>query len=422
MIKEHSRRKLTFIDLFAGCGGLSEGFLASGHFEGLAHIEWEKPMVETLRHRLTSFWNHTTEDALRRVIHFDVQQTDALINGTDDGSFSGYGKNNHPDITRHGLNGLIGDQQVDLIIGGPPCQAYSIAGRAQDKDSMRHDYRNYLFESFVKIVDKFKPSAFVFENVPGLLTACPGDIPVTERIFSAFRKIGYRIREPEKLCNSLYTASHFGVPQKRKRVIIIGTSMDGGPDLDKIHETLDSIANPECEETVRTAIGHLPRFSPLAEKISRKGANVSHIQTDLLPVNFHTPRYHNSRDIEIFRDWINQKMNRKPSEEKIAFYNDRIGKNSKHGKYRNLEWNKPSPTIVSHLYKDGLMFIHPDREQARSITVKEAALLQSFPNGYEFIGSMGHCFKMIGNAVPPKMATCIAEAVYANLHTVEVME
>ena len=115
-------------------------------------------------------------------------------------------------------------------------------------------------------------------------------------------------------------------------------------------------------------------------------------------------------------------MNRKPSEEKIAFYNNRIGKNSKHGKYRNLEWDKPSPTIVSHLYKDGLMFIHPDREQARSITVKEAALLQSFPDGYEFIGSMGHCFKMIGNAVPPKMATCIAEAVYANLHTVEVVE
>ena len=118
MIREDNRKKLTFIDLFVSCGGLSEGFLASGHFEGLAHIEWEKPMVETLRHRLTSFWNHTTEDALRRVIHFDVQQTDALINGTDDGSFSGYGKNNHPDITRHGLNGLIGDQQVDLIIGG----------------------------------------------------------------------------------------------------------------------------------------------------------------------------------------------------------------------------------------------------------------------------------------------------------------
>ena len=114
-------------------------------------------------------------------------------------------------------------------------------------------------------------------------------------------------------------------------------------------------------------------------------------------------------------------MNRKPSEKKLRFTTT-VSVKTQNSKYRNLEWDKPSPTIVSHLYKDGLMFIHPDREQARSITVKEAALLQSFPDGYEFIGSMGHCFKMIGNAVPPKMATCIAEAVYANLHTVEVVE
>jgi DNA (cytosine-5)-methyltransferase 1 len=88
-----------------------------------------------------------------------------------------------------------------------------------------------------------------------------------------------------------------------------------------------------------------------------------------------------------------------------------MGKKSNHAKYRNLEWDKPSPTFVAHLYKDGLMFIHPDIDQARSITVKEAALLQSFPEDYEFFGSQAYCFKMIGNAVPPEMAKNIALAI-----------
>ena len=85
-------------------------------------------------------------------------------------------------------------------------------------------------------------------------------------------------------------------------------------------------------------------------------------------------------------------------------------KDSNHNKYRSLEWNKPSPTIVSHLYKDGLMFIHPDAEQARSITIKEAALLQTFPDDFEFVGSSAYCFKMIGNAVPVLFAKNIALA------------
>ena len=98
-----------------------------------------------------------------------------------------------------------------------------------------------------------------------------------------------------------------------------------------------------------------------------------------------------------------------PNEEKLAFYKEVSGKTSNHNKYRSLEWGKPSPTIVSHLYKDGLMFIHPDVEQARSITIREAALLQTFPMDFEFIGSSAYCFKMIGNAVPPLMAECIAK-------------
>ena len=93
---------------------------------------------------------------------------------------------------------------------------------------------------------------------------------------------------------------------------------------------------------------------------------------------------------------------------KLAFYKKVSGKDSNHNKYRSLEWNKPSPTIVSHLYKDGLMFIHPDAEQARSITIKEAALLQTFPDDFEFLGSNMAQYKMIGNAVPPFFAKQVA--------------
>ena len=112
-------------------------------------------------------------------------------------------------------------------------------------------------------------------------------------------------------------------------------------------------------------------------------------------------------------------MNKKPIKEKIGFYNQLMNKKSKHAKYRNLEWSKPSPTIVAHLYKDGLMFIHPDEKQARSITVREAALLQSFPNDFEFLGSNGFCYKMIGNAVPPKMAESIANGIVEYLKNKE---
>ena len=104
-------------------------------------------------------------------------------------------------------------------------------------------------------------------------------------------------------------------------------------------------------------------------------------------------------------------MNNLPNEEKLAYYQAKIGKKTNHNKYRSLEWDKPSPTIVSHLYKDGHMFIHPDSTQARSITIREAAILQSFPNDYEFLGSNAYCYKMIGNAVPVLFAKNIAKSV-----------
>lgn len=404
--------KLTFIDLFAGCGGLSEGFLQSEKFEALAHVEWEIPMVKTLRNRLQSKWNHSEDDALKRVIHFDIQKTEELINGNwKKETSSEYFLTNHKEIVDYGLKGLVDKQKVNLIIGGPPCQAYSIAGRAQDKNSMKDDYRNYLFESFVKVVDEFKPDIFVFENVPGLLSANPGGKPVTNRIYEAFKEIGYDIRKPELLKKSIYTASELGVPQKRNRVIIIGVKIKSNIDLESVYNELDSMKKKLKPINVFDAIGHLPKYEPLKDQEKINGKNISHKLVGKKHIKFHDSRFHNNRDVDVFRKWLKEEMNKSSSQNKIDFYNDLMGKSSNHAKYRNLEWDKPSPTIVAHLYKDGLMFIHPDINQARTITVKEAALLQSFPDDFDFIASQGFAFKMIGNAVPPEMAKNIAIAI-----------
>lgn len=406
-------KKFTFIDLFAGCGGLSEGFLQTGKFEGIAHVEWESPMINTLRQRLVDKWGHTEDDAKKRVIKFDVQKTDELIHGRwSEETRKIYEKENHAEIVEGGLNALVNGHPVDLIIGGPPCQAYSIAGRAQSPTGMKDDYRNYLFESFVKIVDHFKPKAFVFENVPGLLSACPGDTPVRVRIYEAFKAIGYDIRTPETLKNSVYCAEDFDVPQKRNRIIIIGTKHDSDYDTEEFYESLTAHKSKAPHKTVRDAIGDMPKLTP-KEKVEKVGrSNVSHEQLTGESVDLHIPRYHGERDQRLFTEWLANDMNKFSQKEKMEFYTKITGHTSNHIKYRNIEWDKPSPTVVAHLHKDGYMFIHPDIEQLRTITIREAALLQSFPLDYKFIASNAYCYKMIGNAVPVLFAKGIAEAMY----------
>ena len=408
---------LNFIDLFAGCGGLSEGFLTAGNYKALAHIEWEKPMVDTLRNRLVKKWGHSVQEAKRRVIRFDVQKTDELFFGNwNEESRKLYEKDNDSQIVNSGLDSIIGSKEVDLIIGGPPCQAYSLAGRAQDPHSMKNDYRNYLFESFVKIVDHYNPSLFVFENVPGLLSACPGDTPVRERIFDAFDKVGYEILQPDKLKEAVFCAADYETPQVRNRVIIFGVRKNGNMSLDNLYDSLITHKQATPALTVWDAIGNMPKFRLLPQPVKVGRGNVSHELIGDEAPSLHIPRYHSPRDVSVFREWISKDMNHASTEERLQYYTKITGIQSNHIKYRSLEWDKPSPTIVSHLYKDGLMFIHPDIDQLRSITIREAALLQSFPMDYEFLGSNAYCFKMIGNAVPVSFAKHIALSILEVLH------
>ena len=257
------RKKYTFIDLFAGCGGLSEGFLQTGRFNALAHVEWEKPMVETLRNRLVTQWRESEADAKKKVILFDIQKTEELINGNwSEGSVATYGRENSDIVQKNGLKGVIGNKHVDFIIGGPPCQAYSIHGRATDKNSMNNDYRNYLFESFCKVVAEFRPNVFVFENVGGLLSAKPGGIPVRKRIYDAFTQIGYQIHTPEEMPSALYNAVNFNVPQHRPRIIILGVRKDCKISLNELYASIEREQNFSVQLTVRDAIGHLPVLYP----------------------------------------------------------------------------------------------------------------------------------------------------------------
>lgn len=402
--------KLNTIDLFAGCGGLMDGFQQEGHYQTLACVEWEKNPCETLANRLKTKWGH--KNAEEEVIRFDIQRTEELFGGFNDAE---YGQHK-------GLDKLIGKKSVDIIIGGPPCQAYSLAGRIRDEHGMRDDYRNYLFESYVKVVSHFQPKYFVFENVVGMLSAAPDGTPIVEKIHDAFDKAGYAVLTDFK--NALFDVAEFGIPQHRKRVIILGVRKNAFEN-EEYAEVLKHFYEVEIpkhkakEKTVKEAIGDLPKIYPSNDIISLDGKKYSHEPICCDTVANHVPRFHSQRDIEIFKLLTNDiKSGRKEyvSIERLKeLYTEVTGKESNIHKFYVLRDDEPSNTIPAHLYKDGLRHIHPDPEQARSLTVREAARLQTFPDDFVFLGSMMAQYKMIGNAVPTGFAKIIASALYETI-------
>ena len=400
-------KMINTIDLFAGCGGLMDGFEQSGKYKTLACVEWEKAPCQNLIKRLKDKWNYKNAEEI--VLRFDIQRTEELFNGWDDPIYD----------TSVGLDALVKKEgEVDLIIGGPPCQAYSIAGRIRDEHGMRNDYRNYLFESYIKVVKQYKPKAFIFENVPGLLSAKPGGFPIIDVIQKTFDDAGYIVLTDLK--SAVLNFTEFGVPQNRSRIIILGLSKEvyGDKATDLLEEFYNNILptfKKEKKKTVRDAIGDLPALYPLMyeTKIGTKKLSHSFTESD---IPNHLPRWHSKRDIGIFRKLaydIESGENKYISTEALKkLYEEETGHKSNVHKYYVLRWDEPSNLIPAHLYKDGLRHIHPSSAQARSITVREAARLQTFPDDYEFVGSQMEQYKMIGNAVPPAMSKILAEAVW----------
>ena len=401
-----SNKKYNTIDLFAGCGGLLDGFMQEGAYNTLACVEWDKYPCLTLQKRLQTRWKHP--NAEHEVIRFDIQRTEELINGFTDSEFGEH----------IGLDALTKGKTVDVIIGGPPCQAYSLAGRIRDPQGMRDDYRNYLFESYIKILTHYKPKYFIFENVVGMLSAAPDGTPIVNKIKDAFNIAGYEVINDFK--NAVFDVANFGIPQHRKRVIILGVRNDIR-DCKSIIDEFYGVIMPRIQKkskpcTVKDAIGELPILRPSSEIVRSKGHKYSHLPIESEGVYNHNPRYHSERDQKIFKllcQDIESGKNEYTSIEALkTLYTEMTGKHSNIHKYYVLRWDQPSNTIPAHLYKDGMRHIHPDSKQARSITVREAARLQTFDDDFEFLGPTMAQYKMIGNAVPSKFAKIIASALH----------
>lgn len=405
-MKMKLNRKIKMLDLFAGCGGLTDGFMQTNCFNDIAAVEWKEPQVRTLRNRLRTKWGE--QDADERVLHFDIQREAEL--------FAGWSEDKDYESSR-GLDYYVNEANgIDIIIGGPPCQAYSVAGRVRDEKGMADDYRNFLFEHYLAIVDRYQPDLFIFENVPGILSAAPHGKKVSEIIQKEFSKKDYEITS--KLKGAIVNAADYNVPQNRKRVILVGIRRKSFKDID-IQKMLDDfykqiLPSHKCENvlTVKDAIGMLPPLEPYWDEehhSKRKSHSVPNCD-----VTWHVPRYNNLRDMDTFKllaEDLESGKNEYDSKKIAELYEKKVGAKSPIHRYHVLNPNEPSTTIIAHLHKDGNRFIHYDSKQARTITPREAGLLQSFDADFEFLGSRGSVYEMIGNAVPPQLAKALAESV-----------
>lgn len=377
-------KQLSFIDIFCGCGGISLGFTQAG-FKPVAGIDSDSKACET--HKL------------------NFQKFECLTLEKDLGKFG-------PEDFIQILSKMGREQNIHVITGGPPCQGWSRVGRGkirslfQDADAMLDDPRNHLYKSFIHYVKFIRPLYFVMENVPGMLSHNGKD--VTKLVISNFRRIGYRVQL------YLVDAVDYGVPQRRFRLIFIGARKDtdlpveglisplacvkryyrGGYTKQGWHINLKQAicdlpsvehgCGKEVQEYYRPA-GRPSKYSLLM----RKGCNGL--------VFDHVTRWHNCQDISAF-SCMKPGMQYAKLDPKFKRYRDDIFKD----KYKKLRWDEPAGTVTAHLAHDCYTHIHP--EQPRTVSVREAARLQSFADNFRFVGGIGDRFRQIGNAVPPLLA------------------
>jgi DNA (cytosine-5)-methyltransferase 1 len=378
------RRRLSAVSLFSGAGGFCEGVRLAG-YDVLCAVEVDRDACRT----------HSENFPEAPLFKGDIRR---------------FLRDEYPGIpTRDDLAA----RRVDLVYGGPPCQGFSQIGPRDPKDP-----RNLLYKEFVRIISEISPKIFVMENVPNILAMRNGHY--SNQIVKSFHKAGYRR-------TAIFTllASHFGVPQDRRRVFFIG--LRDGAQLDAAFEEVctELLAKQKCKRpiTVRQALSDLPASvseddGPLAYPKLRPGRCPDYqrlmrldCDTSLLTAAWKRARLngdaslynHHTKGIESRRQRIVQAI--KPGMRGDSLPTQ-LWNGTRAHKWRRLDPNRPSYTILAHMHRDLSEWIHPEYD--RWITVREAARLQSFHDGFVFHGSELQQLKQVGNAVPPLMALAIA--------------
>jgi DNA (cytosine-5)-methyltransferase 1 len=410
---------LNFLDLFAGAGGLSEGFIQAG-FHPLAHVEMDKAACFTLKTRMAYHWlksSHSNEEIYFKYLNGEVLRSDLYSAVPIEIISSVVGE----EITKESLSDIfssidkiIGEKKLDLIIGGPPCQAYSIVGRSRDTNKMVGDKRNYLYLYYAEFLKRYKPTYFVFENVTGLLSARDSDgILFLDKMRSSFKEAGYEVEY------KILSSEEYGVLQKRHRVVIVG------------HRGGCSGFYPEPKKwypnvTVGEVFADLPSIIAGGGSVSpcflldytRTWLNESGIRKDGRPITWHKARPHSQQDLDIYKlavHFWNEKKMRLSYEMLPEYLKSHKNTTTFRDRFKVIASDAPySQTIMAHIAKDGHYYIHPDISQNRSITPREAARLQTFPDDYYFESvsgtpAMASAFKQIGNAVPVLLSKKLAE-------------
>lgn len=372
-----------YADFFCGAGGLSWGFHRAGYRMSLAN-DIQECCIDTIA------LNHP-EVPGKHIISADIN--DVI--------------DNIENISRY--------KNVDVVVGGPPCQGFSMANRQRLID----DPRNHLYKSFIKAIAVLTPQFFVMENVRGMLAA-------KKQIEEDFEAVGYTATA------HLLNAKNFGVPQNRERVIFIGNRL--GIDNEEIFRSIFDIGRQRKSYVLSDAIDGLALLSAktkanATELEDEKSGytfsingncfandyikSINEGRTPLVTFN-HKARYNNARDIEIFGRLDPGDNSADPKIADIMPYKrrEKIFKD----KYFKLEPDKPCKTITAHMKFDCNMYIHPS--QARGLTPREAARIQSYPDDYFFRGSYTKTYMQVGNSVPPLLSEAIATAIKNKLEEV----
>lgn len=397
------------LDLFAGAGGFSEGFISAG-CELITHVEMNGDACNTIRTRMIYHalrkirkLNDYKKYLLEKTTLKELVEKHDLQKEVDSVIQTRIGRKSYPTLINQ-IRHRLGNRALDIIIGGPPCQAYSHIGRSSDRNRMKRDERNYLYKYYVEFLKAFKPKIFVFENVPGLISA--GNGIYLRKMRKLMQQAGYST--DYKVLN----AADFGIPQERKRVILVGwsnrsrmTSYPNFKSIERSYRAKDFLTDlPHLKANTGNTVQSHQNNSALMRELGITNPNINLLLD-------HIARPQSKQDLKIYRiavrekkKGINLKYSTLPKHLKThknqTSFTDRF-------KVVNL-LGKATHTIIAHIAKDGHYYIHPDIKQNRSITVREAARLQTFPDDFKFEGSRTSQFQQTGNAVPPLLSKIIA--------------